>query len=615
MSMMQTDFSPIWPETTVFWGAGATAQLGFPATAEHGKLLRQWGRTKNWDKIKDELPKEKWPDESIEHLRQLLIVLGFGEKRVRIAQVTDEVKEILRDRFPDWDNEEQIDFVANLRTDYDWDALQAIINMLPKQCEDNQLIQDIYNVLDMHIVSGLSFNVGAHKTSEEDEREELETLTLTRLIGARNCLTMLVTLMLQAAYRALITNSPEKLYPYKEMASALASLMKKEGLRFLRDGHDVAAREAYLFSYAIVSLNFEPMLLWLLFNAHKDANDSCSYVTSECQKSLLQNLLCRVLESTWYLYFTGLIINPNEVLLAFQRVLQESQKIKLYHDMAHFVGSRNTSTDDLVPWYPFNEAAVQRVNDSDHPSDRIARVGKFYFMHGCMCWRECPSCGKLIMALGDEWKVESPTLFPPLPLQPQDRFLCKARSKQESTKRKQGHLDAIQCVYCGAMTHTYNTPLIMQTSYKGRHSSFLEEIARDMRACLEKTKHIVLLGYSLPQDDVIYRSLLSSRRAKDVKCSVVVGYLGGNRWLDSSELDSYCQKYKRDKDAVHWGVPTIEAAQEIFGKEHVRAYTGGIPQVFECEGSIEASLKKILYPTDFEIGCFTANGVQRSFPS
>lgn len=580
MSMMQTDFSPIWPETTVFWGAGATAQLGFPATAEHGKLLRQWGRTKNWDKIKDELPKEKWPDESIEHLRQLLIVLGFGEKRVRVAQVTDEVKEILRDRFPDWDNEEQIDFVANLRTDYDWDALQAIIKMLPEHGEESQFILDLYNVLDMHIVSGLSFNVEAHKASEKDEGEALETLTLTRLIGARNCLVMLVTLMLQAAYRALITTSPEKLYPYRGMASSLASLMKKEGLRLfqeelrlLQEGHAVDARRAYLFSYALVSLNFEPMLLWLLFNAHKDSNDSCSCVTSN------------------------------------------GQRIKLFHDLAHFVGSRNMGNDNLVPWYPFNEAAVQRVNDQDHPSDRIARVGKFYFMHGCMCWRECPSCGKLIMALGDEWEVESPTLFPPLPLQPQDRFLCKARSKQESTKRKQGHLDAIHCVYCGAMTRTYNTPLIMQTSYKGRHSSFLEEIARDMRACLEKTKHIVLLGYSLPQDDVIYRSLLSSRRAKDVKCSVVVGYLGENRWLDSSELDSYCQKYKRDKDAVHWGVPTIEAAQEIFGKEHVRAYTGGIPQVFECEGSIEASLKKILYPTDFEIGCFTANGVQRSFPS
>lgn len=561
-------FSPTWPETTIFWGAGATAQLNSPTTADQGGLLKTLGNAENWQKIEASLPKT-WTKESIEHLRQLLSILGYGfGKRVRISEITYEQQQILQHRFPDWDNDKNIDFVVNLRNDYDLDALQAVIKRLPKKSEDNQFLMDLFNILDMHIVSGLSFNVESHQTEEHSEGKRLETLTITRLIGARNCLTMLITLMFNAAYRALATHSVNILKPYEDMTAELAALMQEEGIHLLRE-HTVNMREAYLFSYALVSLNFDPILLWLLFNAHKTANESTSLVTQECQQ------------------------------------------IKLFHDLAHFVGSRDIHTKKLVPWYPYNESAVQRVNDPDHLSGRIARVGKFYFMHGCMCWRECPSCGKLNMVLGDEWRVDSPTLYPPLPLQPQDNFCCEPRSKQEEEERAKGHIDAIQCVYCGAITYTRHTPLIMQTSYKGRHASFLEEIARDMRACLEQTKHVVLLGYSLPPDDVIYRALLPARLSKNVKCSVIVGYEGKDRWLEHFELEQYCNKHKNDSNPASWGVPTIQAACQIFGEDNVRAYTGGIPQVFRCEGSVKASLKKILYPLDFGIDCFTANGVER----
>ena len=64
------------------------------------------------------------------------------------------------------------------------------------------------------------------------------------------------------------------------------------------------------------------------------------------------------------------------------------------------------------------------------------------------------------------------------------------------------------------MTYMRDTPLILQSSFKGNHPSYLEEIQRDMRVCLENTKHVVLLGYSLPADDVIYRAMLSARRAR-----------------------------------------------------------------------------------------------------
>lgn len=562
-------FSPTWPETTIFWGAGATADLGFPTTAKQGGLVRKWGRAKTWEEVESSISK-CCSYESRMHLKDLLTVLGFGSKRVRLAEIAFEQQSVLKDHFPDWNDDRRLDFVVNLRETYDWDALQLVIRMLPEKCDDSQFLLDLFNVLDMHIVSGLSFEVPGH-CDNANESGLRETLTTVRLTGARNCLVVLLAMLFQFTFRELISRNPEKLNLYKEFVSALAQLMKDEGSSLLGDGHDIKQRSAYLFSYAVVSLNFEPLLLWLLFNEHKESNKSFSHITPD------------------------------------------GRQLKLYHDLAHFVGAREIESTTLQPWYPFNEAAVQRVNDPKYPSSRAARVGKYYFVHGCLCWRECPSCGKLIMALGDDWCVESPTLFPPLPLQRQDEFVLEPRSKAEVHQRsKEGRRDAIQCVYCGAMTYSHHAPLIMQTSYKGRHSSFLEEITRDVRACLEKTRHVVLLGYTLPPDDVIYRALLASRKDEGVKCSVVVGYLGEDRWLSSSELDEYCKAHEAKDNRFDWGVPAIKAAREIFGDDNVRAYTGGIPQVFKCESTIMASLKKILYPTDFGIDCFTSHGIIRS---
>ena len=563
-------FSPVWPETTIFLGAGATAALGFPTTATQGKLLRIWGYSESWEKVASSLDETRFcSDKSKSHLRDLLTVLGFGLPRVRLAEVTPEQQSVLKDHFPDWDDEKRIDYVVILRETYDWDALQSVIKKLPEQGEDSQFLLDLFNVLDMHIVSGLSFNIAGH--CDKGNKSNLpETLTPVRLTGARNCLLLLITMLFQFSFRKLISDTPDKLEPYREFVTALTQLMKEEGCSLLRGGHDIKQRAAYLFSYAVVSMNFEPMLLWLLFNEHKEVNKSCSHITPD------------------------------------------GRQLKLYHDLAHFMGARDIKSRSLEPWYPFNEAAVQRVNDPNYPSKRAARVGKYYFVHGCFCWRECPSCGKLIMALGDDWRVESPTLFPPLPLQREDEFFCAPRSEAESHQRsKKGHMDAIQCFYCGAMTYSHHAPLIMQTSYKGRHASFLEEIARDVRACLEKTKHVVLLGYALPPDDVIYRALLASRKTENVKCSVVVGYLGEDRWLSSLELAQYCKAHDAKDNRYDWGVPTIKSACEIFGNDNVRAYTGGIPKVFKCESTVMASVKKILYPTDFEIDCFTSQGVHR----
>lgn len=309
-----------------------------------------------------------------------------------------------------------------------------------------------------------------------------------------------------------------------------------EGLQ--KQKEDLKNRSFYLFSYALISMNWEPMLLWLLFMAHYDANKN----------------------------------NP-------PYIGNTSQTLKLFHYVEIFIDVCQIGTKPLTPrvWYPFNETVVQRLNDSEHVTSRLVRVGKFYFPHGSLSWRQCPNCGKLTMHLGDSWDDLPENLFPPTILESLS-FGHKPRSKEESEAwYKEGRFDVLQCSFCGATTELTNTPTIMQTSFKGNNDSFITDIHRDMHVALEKTKHIILFGYSLPSDDFIYQSMLAARQNHQDKpyCSIVNGYQGPSKWLYDKEIGEYI-KTEKGKEVYE----VVLSARGLFGYKNVRLYAGGIPNVF-----------------------------------
>ena len=81
---------------------------------------------------------------------------------------------------------------------------------------------------------------------------------------------------------------------------------------------------------------------------------------------------------------------------------------------------------------------------------------------------------------------------------------------------------------------------------------------------------IVLLGYSIPPDDSIWQHAFAE----------------GIRSRIESENKAFCSVVVGDKGEAHW----------IYSKENVRAWTGGIPQVFgNCT---ETDVKELFY-SDF----------------
>jgi hypothetical protein len=173
---------------------------------------------------------------------------------------------------------------------------------------------------------------------------------------------------------------------------------------------------------------------------------------------------------------------------------------------------------------------------------------------------------------GDNWDISSESLFPPS-LFPTSRKL-ENRSDKESNWVEQGWVDAIECSYCGSKTEIKDTPLIMQTAVKSNMPPVLRMIQYEINACLEKAKHIIFMGFSLPDDDLVWRSVLLARK-NGVKCSVVLGYGGPDHWqtgkseaeIMSGNPERFTKEFKRFID--------------VFGHDELRFNTHGIPDIFE----------------------------------
>lgn len=218
------------------------------------------------------------------------------------------------------------------------------------------------------------------------------------------------------------------------------------------------------------------------------------------------------------------------------------------------------------------------------------RLTKFLLPHGCLCWRECPDCGKLSAYHGDDWSLEAHGLFPPPPLRAFDQRSCPDWiPDKERKEREEGKVDARQCLHCGTITYAHDTQTVMQSSFKPQSPSFIEEIQRDLRATAMQADHILLFGYSLPLDDVAYRAFFAARRQKTgddgVRCTVVNLDKEHPGWYGPTDLKSI---------TLHHTSP-VYAAYEVFGKDNVRYYGGGVPNVFS-EGGIAtaARLTKLL---------------------
>lgn len=257
---MTKAYQPYWPETVIFWGAGATRPLNMKTTGELANILLKLSgildenaqaRLRPW--INQLFP--EIPQQTKDELWALLTVIDADQEA---AVEFEKAKRILQ--FGD-------KRVKDLKRLYDWQAVKKVIGRCPGVQEGHMNLQDLYNLLDMHIQSQKGLNVNG------------DFINLDRLIAARRTVDMLTQLIHAMGYQGLCQsqNIRREYLRYYQFAKILAKLMVEEGLeRYHSNEYDINDRRFYLFSYAVLSMNWDPLFLWLIFNAHKEINESAT---------------------------------------------------------------------------------------------------------------------------------------------------------------------------------------------------------------------------------------------------------------------------------------------------------------------------------------------------
>ncbi|MGO1369065.1 hypothetical protein [Senegalia sp. (in: firmicutes)] len=481
-------FKPYWPETLIFWGAGATASLGLSSTSKIGEIIYILSDIDSCESLK------------------IRINRAFPSVEENIKDELESLITILDEEKCDIEAERNLGFskkrISELKKIYNFFILKEIMKRCPGIKNGEFNLVDLYNLIDLHIQTGQGFNT--EKTYVRPEQ----------LIIARNTLNMIISIIHAIEYRLALRDKRKEINDYFQFVCLLEEIMQNEGRSKINEEINLYDRDFYLFSYAIISMNWDPIFLWILFNAHRKLNKDSS--------------------------------------------------IKLFTDLAYFMAIREIEGHSPSHFFPMNETAVQRLNYNEKLTGETFRIGKFYFPHGCHGFRECPNCGKLTFYLGDEWNIFSKTLFPPqiIPSLAYNSY----RSFEEKEKHDYGKIDALQCTHCGHMTETHHTFLEMPTNFKARHPSFIQEIERDMKIAIQKAKHIIFMGYSLPKDDLIYRSILAGRKeiGKDSpKCSIVnFDRSLPDKWIYKDEILSYDVNNRKKE--------IFENISEIFGEDNIR---------------------------------------------
>ena len=550
--------------TVIFWGAGATAALGMRTTGDQtGALLALASGCPLSRRVEVALGSEK-QEPWTSALYDLLTILGdvgddeASEERASVVTITEQQMEVMRRNWCAGASDNAVRCrIIDLRTLYDWPALKAAIGVCPGVDPTGPTstfqLNDLFNVLDMHGQSGHGFR---------DKQGNF--LPPHRVLGARNMLKMLLHTMFYIDWQCSREKNGSELAHHYDFAKALGQRMQREGLE-LSGSNCFDSRRFYMGNVNFVSMNYDPVALWCQFMANRDLNKSPSVPHVGCPSSRLQ----------------------------------------IFHDLGHFVAGSHVKKkkclDPETPWHPMNETSAQRLNDRGHGAGDVIRISKFLFPHGCLWWRECPDCGKLSSYMGDDWETDSPTLIPPPPLRSFVRDVkYEPRFQRECKAWAKGEVDARACVHCKTLTYAHHTQTVMQSSFKSRPPPFLDEIKRDLRVAVQSADHIVLMGYSLPSDDVDYRAFFAARRRRGldesknpVRCSVVGLFDNGReaRWYDATEWPALFTKTGADEPSH----TTLKAAQDLFGEENVRFYGGGIPNVFLDGGKVtDAAVNKLL---------------------
>lgn len=163
--------------------------------------------------------------------------------------------------------------------------------------------------------------------------------------------------------------------------------------------------------------------------------------------------------------------------------IRDNPQLRMYTDF-NCESASKYGNDEL--WYPFTESAAKAVNKKEFNSNRRVVLTKAYFPHGLMNLFKCPKCARHSFYLGD---LKKEKLF----------------DLNYSEDNKDGYV----CPYCKEKVTAYDFDVLIQSNFKTRNAYF-EELRLRMFSEMETAENLVFIGYSMPNDDLDYKTFFKS---------------------------------------------------------------------------------------------------------
>src|ERR1039458_8923671 len=124
----------------------------------------------------------------------------------------------------------------------------------------------------MHIPAGFGVRAPARQGVLSGERQyEEQFFDARRLIGAKNALLMILIALFYIDYQVCITSKQKVLAQYYEFARALGRRMQRQGEN-LSSKHRLDQPAFYQGDVGFISLNYDPIALWVQFFANRATN-------------------------------------------------------------------------------------------------------------------------------------------------------------------------------------------------------------------------------------------------------------------------------------------------------------------------------------------------------
>lgn len=320
---------------------------------------------------------------------------------------------------------------------------------------------------------------------------------------------------LRQLYHIVSERFKDKKYGINDVFNLIdTALYLKTGLYVNKDGieHKIEYTELLQTKRKLISTIFEE------FKNNIEAMDDCFYKRyidfyyQLAKRELSKKIECNVdMQEREFFIADYSIINFNWDLCSLFPIIEANKKLN--HENDRYINKEGlpqlrmytdfnyecASLMDDVPWFPFTEPAAAVSNSEKHNGKRRVVLLKAFYPHGLMNSFKCPKCARHSLYLGEKLEIKN---------------LCKSMNFSKGKP-------LYKCPNCGTEISAKDFNVLVQSNFKDRNS-FLEETRIKMFCELESAERLVFIGYSMPQDDIDYRTFFKS--LNNVKEAHVVLY-------------------------------------------------------------------------------------------